>query len=197
MTPDPDRTVLIRRSEAYSRVARHFHWWTVLLVAILIPLGIAMHRRGEANIWDATTNTMYSTHKLLGFALLLVIIARLAYRFSHGAPADEPTLEPWQKRVSHLTHWAIYLLLLIVPLLGWFGVQLFPALDIFGLFSLPSLVAPNNDAAGIVLGLHKLAAFALAILIAMHVGAALYHYVIRRDGVLNRMWTSLPRREQE
>ena len=196
VSDDPERTVLLRARESYSRPARHFHWWTALLVAVMIPLGIAMNYRGNIlNVWDATTNNMYSTHKLIGFGVLLLVIARLVYRFTRGAPADESTLEPWQKVVSHLTHWTIYGLLLAVPLLGWFGVQLFPALDVFGLFSLPAVVGPDEAASMVVLGLHKLAAFTLAALILMHIGAALYHYVIRKDGVLNRMWTSLPRRD--
>lgn len=191
-----ERTVLLRARESYSLLARHFHWWTALLVAVMIPLGIAMNYRGNViNVWDATTNSLYSAHKLIGFCILLIVVARLVYRFTRGAPADEPTLEPWQKIISHLTHWAIYGLLLAVPLLGWFGVQLFPALDVFGLFSLPAVVGPDEAASIVVLGLHKLAAFVLVALVLMHIGAALFHYVIRRDGVLNRMWTSLPRRD--
>jgi cytochrome b561 len=183
-------------AETYSPAARMFHWITFGAVAVMVPLGIAMDYRGnDLNIWDATTNNMYSAHKLIGALVLLLVIARLAYRLSQGAPADEPTLEPWQKVVSHLTHWGLYGLLLLVPLLGWFGVQYYPALDVFGLFNLPAVVAPNEATAGVVLTLHKAAAFLLVLLAAMHVGAALFHYVIRKDGVLNRMWPSLPRRD--
>ena len=196
MNADDNATVMVRKKQVYSPVARFFHWLTVLLVAIMFPLGIIMSERAEENIWDATTNTMFSTHKLLGFIILLLIICRLTYRLVHGAPDDEPTLEPWQKLVSHLTHWALYGLLLLVPLVGWFGVQLFPALDVFGWFSLPAVVSPNEKAAEFVFEIHEVAAFALLFLIAMHIGAALFHYFIRKDGVLNRMWTSLPRRDR-
>jgi cytochrome b561 len=90
----------------------------------------------------------------------------------------------------------MYLLLLVVPLLGWFGVQLYPALDVFGLFSLPAIVAPDQARAETVFAIHKALALVLVAFIALHVAAALYHYLIRRDGVLQRMVPWLPRRGQ-
>ena len=174
--------------QTYSATVRQFHWWTFVLVAVQFVLGIVMLVRASwMDIWDFTTNTAYSAHKLLGVIVFLVVVARLFYRVRHGAPADEPSLEPWHKRASHLTHWAIYALLIIVPLIGWFGVQLYPALDVFGLFSLPAVVPPDNAASVWVLQLHAIAAFVLAFLLIMHTAAALYHHFIRGDGVLARM----------
>ncbi len=172
----------------YSPMARAFHWLTVAFVAVMLPLGVYMVERGEATKFDATTNTLYSLHKLLGFTLLAIVIARLIYRFRQGAPADEPTLEPWQKLASHATHWGLYALLLAVPLGGWFGVQLYGARDVFGLFNLPGIVGENQEAAARVFFLHKLGAITLFLLVGAHVGAALYHRLIRKDGVLARMW---------
>ena len=181
--------------EVYSPAARHFHWLTFALMAVQVPLGKIMEHRGnDLNIWDDLTNTLYSWHKLIGMVILVLVLARLAYRLTNGAPADEPTLEPWQKIVSHLTHWGIYGLLLLVPILGWVGISYYPALDVFG-FKLPALVSPNEAMSKKVLIAHALGAFALVGLIGMHVGAALFHYIVRKDGVLNRMLPSLPRRD--
>jgi len=118
----------------------------------------------------------------------LLVLARLIYRLSHGAPPDEPTLTWWQKGAAHLNHWGLYLVLLVVPVLGYIGISLYPALDIFGLFSLPGVVAPNQGAAARVFYWHWVGAVAIVLLVGMHVGAALFHYLIRRDGVLRRMW---------
>lgn len=179
------------QQQVYSAAARHFHWVTVAFVFVMIPVGVIMSDRGERNIWDSTTNALYSGHKLAGFILLFVLTARLAYRLVKGAPPDEPTLEPWQRIVSHITHWAIYAVLFAQVLTGWVGVSLYPALDIFGLFSLPGLVSPNEAAAGRAFAAHKLLGFLLVGLIAMHIGASLHHHFIRKDGVLRRM---LPKR---
>jgi cytochrome b561 len=184
----------IQSEAVYSPAARHLHWLTVLIVAIMIPLGLYMVQRGKVTDFDALTGSLYDLHKFLGFVLLWVVVARLLYRLRNGAPPDEPTLEPWQKAASHVTHWSLYLLLLAVPLLGWLGVSLYGARGIFGLFSLPAIAAQNQDAATTVFLVHFLAAMLMTALIAAHVGAALYHHFIRRDGVLRRMLPGLQRR---
>src|SRR5262245_55123293 len=93
----------------YSAVARTFHWVTVAAVVVLIIVGLTMVYRGNAlNIWDSTTNALYSSHKLLGFLLLWFIVARLIYRLTAGAPPPEPTLEPWQRTGSEIVHWVLY-----------------------------------------------------------------------------------------
>jgi cytochrome b561 len=167
------------------------------MIAVMVPVGLFMTSRAERNIWDGLTNTLYSSHKLTGVLVLALVLGRLAYRFRHGAPSDEPTLEPWQKMASHATHWALYVLLVAVPILGWLGISLYPALDIFGLFKLPGLVTPNQPASSTIFFLHKIAAFVLVALAALHVGAALFHYVVRKDGVLRRMLPGLPPRASE
>jgi cytochrome b561 len=174
--------------EIYRPAARYMHWLTVILIAGLVPVGLYMTYRGnDLDIWDGLTNALYSGHKLTGFLLLWLVVARLLYRLTKGAPPDEPTLDPLQKKLSHIVHWALYGLLVAVPMAGWVGISLYPSLGIFGLFDLPGIVAPNKDMAGRALMAHKLMAFALIGLICAHIGAALFHHFIRKDGVLRRM----------
>jgi cytochrome b561 len=180
---------------AYSSTARRFHWWTVALVAVQIPIGLYMAYRGNTlNVWDGLTNFLYSSHKLAGIAILVLVIARLGYRLVHGAPGPEPTIAWWQKIAAELNHWGLYILLLIVPVLGYVGISLFPALDIYGLFSLPGIVAPDQAAASKVFFYHWLGAVLIVLLVGAHVGAALFHYFIRKDGVLARMLPQVGRR---
>ena len=171
----------------YSLAARRLHWWTVLLLATQVPLGLFMVRLGAATHFAEPTGKLYDSHKLIGLAILMLALARLAYRLAHGAPADEPTVEPWQKAAIHVTHWAIYGLLIIVPTLGWLAISYYGPFEPFGI-KLPTLVAPDNARSTQVFHWHRLAAYGLVLLIGMHVGAALFHYLIRRDGVLRRMW---------
>jgi cytochrome b561 len=182
----------------YSSTARRLHWWTALFVAGLIPVGLYMAYRGNAlNVWDATTNNLYGAHKAFGFLVLWLVVGRLVYRLMAGAPPSEPTLAGWQKGISHATHWSIYALLLIVPFLGWYGVSLYGATTIVGPIGLPSIAAQDQAAAARVLWWHGTLALTLAALIAMHVGAALMHLVVFRDGVFGRMWPSLKRAPAE
>jgi cytochrome b561 len=175
----------------YSPKARAFHWITVAFVLALVVLGEVMTYRSKKDIWDGLTNGLYSTHKLLGFALLWIIVARLLYRLAHGAPADEPTLEPWQKLASHVTHWSLYALLLLVPVIGWRGASQYPALEIFGLFNLPSIATANQAASATTFFWHETLGKVMALLIVTHVGAGLFHHFVRKDGVLRRMLPNL------
>lgn len=202
----------------YSPVARFFHWLTVIIVAVMIPVGFYMVARGVATNFDATTNTLYSAHKLGGFVLLWLIVLRLAYRVLAGAPPDEPTLEWWQKIAAHLNHWGLYALLLVMPILGWLGVTLFGALGTLGGLSLPPIpgaaalydicarigvlvgfevpapAAEGGAKAGLVFKLHFWGALLIIAFVAVHVAAAIFHHFIRRDGVLRRMLPGLQKR---
>lgn len=181
--------------QPYSLTARAFHWVTVAFVAVQVPIGLAMTYRGNTlNIWDETTNSLYSTHKLVGFVLLWVVLARIGYRLWHGAPPPEPSLELWQRLGSLVVHNALYVLLVLMPILGWLGISLFPALELFGWFSLPALTAPDQELAKRVLWLHRTIAWVLLALVIGHASMALYHYFVRGDNVLWRMLTSVGRR---
>lgn len=187
-TPTSDTQV-----EIYSPPARRFHWWTVALILVQVPLGLYMAYRGNVlGIFDDLTNNLYSSHKLIGIIIFLVVLARLAYRLMHGAPTDEPTLEWWHKAASHFNHWGLYLLLLATPIAGYIGISQYPALNIFGI-PLPGIVAADQDAAGRTFMIHFWLALVLVAFVAIHVAAALYHYVIRKDNVLTRMLPSLRR----
>lgn len=182
--------------EIYSPTARAFHWIVAFLILIQIPVGVYMVYRGsDLGIWDSVTNNLYSGHKLSGVIILTLVVLRLLYRLTAGAPKPEPTIEPWQHTVSELNHWALYLLLLAVPVLGYIGISMFPALNIFGAFDLPAVTAPDKAVSEEVFRWHAIGAFALAGLIVLHVSAALYHYIIRQDNVLGRMLTAALRRE--
>ncbi len=178
----------------YAPPARALHWATVALVFVMVPLGLYMAWRGNATNFDAITARLYDLHKLLGILTLVVVISRLTYRLRNGAPPDEPTLAGWEKVASHATHWGLYGLLIAIPMLGWIGVSLYDARSVFGLFSLPALAAKNTEASNFVFALHFYAAMLLVAMVAGHIGAALYHHVIRRDGVLRRMLPGLKRR---
>lgn len=177
--------------KAYGYTARLLHWITAAAIAVMVPLGLAMTYRGNTlDIWDGVTDTLYSTHKLIGFLLLWLVIARLIHRLRHPPPPPEPDMPRWRQGVATATHWALYALLIVVPLLGWLGVSLFPSLTLFGLFSLPAITAPDEARAKAVLALHGTFALLLAGVALIHLAAALEHHLIRRDGVLRRMWPS-------
>jgi cytochrome b561 len=179
----------------YAVAARRLHWWTVAALTLQIPMGLVMVRYGKATDFARPTGELYDSHKLLGLAILLLAASRFVYRLARGAPASDPSLSSWQRGLSHITHWAIYALLLAVPLIGWLAISYYGPFEPFGI-PLPRLAAQDGAAATRFFFYHRLAAYALIALIAMHIGAALFHYLILNDGVMRRMLVSAGQRSQ-
>ncbi|HUS98255.1 MAG TPA: cytochrome b [Hyphomicrobiaceae bacterium] len=195
--PSAQRTT---RHLTYSPTARVMHWLMAALIIFQFAAGLIMVYDGPKPNLLATVSdslALYDTHKLLGVALVALVLVRISYRILRGAPADEPSMEVWQREASHFVHAWIYLLMIAVPLLGWIGVSLYPALVVYGAIPLPALLSPDRARSAVVLAAHAAAAYVLIAMIAMHVGAVFYHRVIRRDGVLRRMWPGLGTRKDE
>lgn len=177
---------------SYGPLARALHWLMALLIVLQVTMGLIMVYEGpKPNVWAALADTLqfYSVHKSLGLVLLLLVAARLANRIFGGVP-PEVDVAVWQRETANLVHAWIYFLLLLVPLLGWIGISLYPALTVFERVNLPALLPPDRPTSEWVFVAHRIAAFVLLALVAMHISAALYHRFIRRDGVLARMWPS-------
>ena len=186
------------RVEVYSGTARAMHWIMAALLLFQLAAGLVMAYdapRPNVASWLVDTFALYDVHKLLGVVLLGLVAVRLMVRVKSGAPADEPSLEPWQRESSHMVHGWLYLLMFGVPILGWLAVSLYPALVVFGSLPLPGLAEPDRDLSKGVFLAHALAAYVMIALVAVHVGAALYHHFVRRDGVLRRMLPGLDTRD--
>ena len=171
---------------AYSLTARVLHWTTAVLVLILIPLGIIIGNR----LIEPWQDWLYNLHRSIGALVILVIIIRLLYRLGHAPPPLPDEMPHWQHVAAHATHWALYALLVVQPFIGWAGSSAYPApIPVFGLFELPPIVGPNRLLSDRLLTVHMVIGIAIALLVTMHIGAALYHHFVRKDGVLLRMTT--------
>ncbi len=173
----------------YGAAARRLHWLTAVILAVQVPVGLVMSYRGNVlNVWDRTTDFLFSAHKSLGFILLIVVVVRLAVRLTAGVPPQTENLPRRLILAARANHAALYVLMLAAASLGWLGASLFPALRVFGVVSLPSISGADRAASDRVLSVHAVLAFVLVALVALHIGAALYHRYLRRDDVLQRMW---------
>ncbi|HWV79857.1 MAG TPA: cytochrome b/b6 domain-containing protein [Hyphomicrobiaceae bacterium] len=177
----------MQTSRSYSPLQRTLHWLIALGVIVMVPLGIYMVQRGAWSNFDALTNTLYSWHKLIGFCLLWVIVLRIIVRLARGAPPPEP-IHPILQFGATLSHFGLYVLLLLVPVLGWVGLSAYGAMDAALGITLPSIVAKNDALSETVLQYHGWAALLLGLVALVHIGAALMHRFIFKDGVFARMW---------
>lgn len=173
----------------YRPAARALHWLSAVLIIAAFPVGVAMVDGGFSR---PVQDTLYILHKNGGVIILLLVLARLAYRAANPAPPLPQTMPAWQRQVAHLTHWLLYGLVVVMAVSGYVRVKAagFPleGLDALGV---PSLVPASKPLAETAKAIHATARFALFALILAHVGAALMHGLVKRDGVFQRMW---PRR---
>src|SRR5262249_59417162 len=103
-------------------------------------------------------------------------------------PPLPATVPGWIRTAAPWSHRLLYLLMLVQPVIGWLGASAFGAVvDVFGLFKLPVLLHEDKGLAGVLFLIHKIGAFTLAALVTIHVGGALFHLVVRRDGIFRRM----------
>jgi cytochrome b561 len=131
---------------------------------------------------------LYTVHRSLGVLVLFLMTIRLLYRLVHGAPPPEPTINAMQRIVSHLVHLALYGLIIAQALIGWVATSAYGAqISFFGLFTVPALVAKDESLSKPLFEVHEFLGFTIAGLLLMHIGAALFHHFIRKDGVLQRM----------
>jgi cytochrome b561 len=117
-----------------------------------------------------------------------IIILRAVHRLVNGVPEPHPQLSPLEKNGSQAVHIVLYFLLIALPILGWLGTSaLGHPPNFFGLFVLPQLVAENKALGEQIMDYHVIAAFTLIGLVLLHIIFALYHGIVRKDGVLSRM----------
>lgn len=173
-------------SQTYRAPARWLHWSMALLVLPMIAAGLLMVQDG---ISRPLQNSLFLFHKNVGVLLIILIVIRLIYRWRNAPPPEPEHLSLWQVRIASITHGLLYALLLIVPLAGYIRVKAggFPieSLDALGI---PALVSRSDAIAEVAKTIHFYGGRAMIVLVAMHIGAALFHAVIKRDGVFSRMW---------
>ncbi len=174
--------------QKYPAGWRVLHWLMALMVFALIPIGIVMTERAEANIWGALTDTLYNWHKAIGFSVLLLMILRIGIKvWLKGPPYPKEMPRKLQLAATSLHH-LLYILLVLTPLFGWAGVTAFPALITLGGYHLPAMpFVPVNEAlAERLFSIHGVLAITLGVLIIGHIGAAIRH-LLQKDGLFRRM----------
>jgi cytochrome b561 len=168
----------------YHPVAKALHWLVALLVAIQFGIAWAMPDIGP----HTTLGGLISLHSTVGALIGVAVLVRISWRLRHSAPGATATEPRWLRAAARVSHGTLYVLLLIVPLLGWaaasahgWRVMLVPHL------ALPALLPPGSAAGFLAGDVHTFLAYTLLAIVVIHIAAALYHRLILRDEVLARM----------
>jgi cytochrome b561 len=170
-------------SATFTLPARALHWLMAVLIVAMLFIGVGM----VASV-SARHEWLLAIHKPLGIAILILAIVRLAVRLRHPPPPLPADLPALQKLAALASHWLLYFLMLAMPLIGWamlsaggYPVMLGTSLR------LPPISPASPVAFAVLRHLHGTFAMLLFVTFLAHMAAALYHGLIRRDGVLPSM----------
>ncbi len=176
------------KTAGYTSIAKTLHWLILVLLIVQFAVAWSMPHIGRST----PVTALISVHFTMGIVILAVALVRLFWRATHGEPEPEAGVPPWQTTSARIVHWLLYMLLFVLPLLGWINAS-WRGMPIvmFGL-TLPHLVGTRAVGWGWTGDVHVLLSnYVLLTLVGVHVAGALYHYFIRRDHVLQRMLPSL------
>jgi len=176
-------TVIHNRTE-YTGIAKLFHWLILALLVVQFAIAWTMPDIGR----DSVPTGLIGWHLSVGAAILAVMIVRLAWRLTHPAPPAPADLAPALATLSRVTHYLLYAVLIVLPILGWANASARGwAVKLFGVVPLPALMA-KGSALGHSLGdVHATLATVLLAIVALHVAGALYHAVVLKDRTVQRM----------
>lgn len=172
----------------YSTVSLILHWLIAALVIGQVLL-IMAH--------DATDSRSFvDWHKFNGLSILVLTLVRIGWRLANPALPAPPGTPAWEKFAARAVHVMFYVVLLALPLTGWFAsAAAGRTVEWYGLFNWPMPpIGGGRETARSLMGLHGMAVKLLYVLIVLHVGAALKHQFLDRDNVLHRMLPLIPRR---
>ncbi|QRN03828.1 cytochrome b [Legionella sp. MW5194] len=166
----------------FGLAAIGLHWLMAVLIIGLLILGFFMVSLPVS----LQKLKLYGWHKEYGFLALFLVAVRLLWRLSNATP--RLNLPRWEVLSARSVHWLFYALMLLMPLTGWLITSAagLPA-SFFGWFILPNLTGPDEQLRQVFEQAHEWLAYALIGLIGLHTAAALKHFFINKDDVLQRM----------
>ncbi|MEY2113595.1 MULTISPECIES: cytochrome b [Rhodanobacter] len=167
----------------WGSVAKFFHW--------IIALGI-LGNGLFGLLMDLASSPMQkinwlALHKSIGLTVLALVLLRIAWRWTDRRPPEEPAPR-WQQLAAHAAHGALYVLIVLLPLSGWwFNSVTGKPLQWFKLFNLPALAQKNDALRDFAHGVHEYLFWFLILVLVAHVGGALKHHLLDHDNTLRRM----------
>jgi cytochrome b561 len=167
----------------FTVLQRLLHWLMAACILAMLFIGVGM---------VSTVMPKYvpllATHKTLGIGILALALIRLGVRALYGAPQLPADLPAPMKRAAHLSHYALYALMIGMPLIGWamLSAGAYPVV-LYGNIRLPAILPQSDSLHTLLWNAHYYLAFAFFAVVLLHLAAALFHALVRRDGVFESM----------
>ncbi len=166
----------------FGLVSKGMHWLMALLIIGLLAVGLYMTNlpAGEQK------STLYGWHKSFGIIILVLALLRVIWSLSNKTPSLN--IVRYEQIAARCMHFILYILMIFMPLSGWImSCAAGHPPSLFGMVTLPNIVAPNNELRDVFALMHQWIAYCLIVLIVIHVLAALKHHFIDKNDILRRM----------
>ena len=177
-----------RSIDKYSRMSIALHW---LMVLLFILIYASIEFRGIFPKDSDGRTLMKDAHFMLGLTVFTLVWLRLLARSIGGAPKITPAPPAWQTALATLMHWALYVFMIAMPVLGYLILSYNDKSVLFYGFDLPALTLKDPDFAKQIKSWHELGGSIGYWLIGLHALAGLAHHYLIKDNTLLRM---LPKR---
>jgi cytochrome b561 len=164
------KTVAEAAAAGYARPMRVMHWTVVALVLVQLMVGMWIAGVPQDAENEALLGRLFGLHATTGLTIFALMIWRLRMRRRYGVPPSPPGTPEEAKSLALLNHRLFYVLLLAMPVVGWFALN-----------------SSDPDTAGFLGRLHGATALVLVAAIGAHLAGVAYHTYVRRDGLLRRM----------
>ena len=169
----------------FGSAAKLFHWTMAILIIGMLALGLYMHELP----FSPDKFKLYAWHKSIGMLILALAFLRLGWRAVDARPDHVPGMTPKHVKLAEAAHWALYGLMLSLPLSGWLMTSATGTpIELFNTGILvPNLIGASEDALNLLKTIHDILGKALMAVAAIHIGAALKHHFLDKDATLRRM----------
>lgn len=171
------------RVDTFHPFARVLHWLMSIMILTMLFVGAGMVTSVEAK-----HDWLLAIHRPLGITIFVLALIRLGFRLTHRAPPLPADMPEWQKLAAHGSHWLLYGLMIAMPLIGWgmLSAGHYPV-TLWAGFHLPPILPADPALFAWLREAHRYLAWLFFLTFLAHMGAALMHGLIRRDGVLESM----------
>lgn len=166
----------------FTPLQRALHWVMAICILAMLFVGVGM-----VSTITPKYLVLVSLHKPLGIAILVLALLRLVVRWRFGAPPLPPDMPEPMKLAARLSHVVFYALMIAMPLIGWAMLSAADYPVVVAGIHLPAILPPSPALHSLLWTAHKLLAFGFFALILLHLAAALFHALVRRDGVYEAM----------
>jgi cytochrome b561 len=177
--------------QRFAPVQRVLHWVMAICILAMLFIGVGM----VSTIMPKYLG-LIEVHKTLGIIVLILVLIRIVARWRYGAPPLPASLPAPMKLAAVLSHYVLYGLMIVMPLLGWamLSAGAYPVVLLWGL-RLPPILPQSEFWHTVLWDAHHYLGLLFYAVILAHLAAALMHALIRRDGVFQAM-SPVPTRER-